>query len=207
VKKKLIKTQNIMVIMIKKITIMPFVSRLPMLLILVLVLWSCDRARTDKGYEYFPDMAHSLAYETYTDNDVFDGGLTMLLPAVGTIPRNMIPYKYADINRDLDHPGVELENPLIINQKVLLEGEYLYGIFCAQCHGIKGDGQGNLYTSGKYVIPPKALIDEEALEDTGGQIYHVISEGYGVMGQHASLILPEDRWKIVAYVEKIIQKK
>ncbi len=196
-----------MVIMIQKTTIKPSVYRLALLLTMAVALWSCDRARTDKGYEYFPDMAHSLAYETYTENNVFEGSRTMLLPPEGTIPRNMIPYQFADIDRSVDHPGVELENPLVINQKALQEGEYLYGIFCAQCHGIKGDGQGNLYTSGKYVIPPKSLIDEEALEDTGGQIYHVISEGYGVMGQHASLILPEDRWKIVAYVEKIIQKK
>jgi len=27
------------------------------------LLTSCDRTRIQKGYEYFPDMAHSLAYE------------------------------------------------------------------------------------------------------------------------------------------------
>ncbi len=178
-----------------------------MLLIAVAFLWSCDRSRTDKGYEYFPDMAHSLAYETYTENEVFEDGRTMLEPVEGTIPREMIPHKFADIDREVDHPGIELENPLTINTQMLAEGKQLYEIYCAMCHGVKGDGQGSLYTSGSYVIPPRSLIDEEAMEDTGGQIYHVISDGYGVMGQHASLILPVDRWKIVAYVQKNLQNK
>jgi len=38
-----------------------------------------------------------------------------------------------------------------------------------------------------------------------GEIYHVITSGYGVMGAHGSQIIPDDRWKIVLYVKDILQ--
>jgi mono/diheme cytochrome c family protein len=182
--------------------------RLPLLMLVMLVMfWSCDRTRTDKGYEYFPDMVHSQAYETYSENNVWEDGQTMRKPAEGTIPRDIVPYSFAEINPDDERPGKELENPLTANQQILDEGKYLYDIFCASCHGDKGDGNGHLYTSGKYAIQPRSLTEQSVTDQTGGQIYHTISAGYGVMGQHASLIRPEDRWKIVTYVEKIIQNK
>jgi hypothetical protein len=35
----------------------------------------------------------------------------------------------------------------------------------------------------------------------------VITKGWGVMGAHASLIRPEDRWKIVMFVEEVLQQQ
>jgi len=65
--------------------------RLPLLMLVMLVMfWSCDRTRTDKGYEYFPDMVHSQAYETYSENNVWEDGQTMRKPAEGTIPRSIL---------------------------------------------------------------------------------------------------------------------
>ncbi len=185
-----------------------FMSRLPLLLLMAAVMFlSCDRSRNDKGREYFPDMAHSLAYKTYTESEAMPNNQTMQKPVEGTIPRDLVPYRYYEFDETEERPGKELENPIEVNQQVLDEGKYLYGIFCMQCHGEAGDGQGFLYTSKKYTVQPRSLIEESVMVQTGGQIYHTISAGYGVMGQHASLIRPEDRWKIVAYVEKMIQKK
>ena len=57
-----------------------------------LVLASCDRTRIQKGYEYFPDMAQSLAHETYAPDTTMSTGITMQMPVLGSIPREMIPY-------------------------------------------------------------------------------------------------------------------
>lgn len=185
-----------------------YMNRLPIMMMLVVIMfWSCDRSRNEKGREYFPDMAHSKAYKTYTVNPAMPNGQTMQKPVEGTIPRDVVPYRYYEFDKTEPRPGKEIENPLEISQQILDEGKYLYGIFCLLCHGELGDGKGHLYTSGKYLVPPRSLIETTVLEQTGGQIYHTISAGFGVMGQHASLIRPEDRWKIVAYVEKMIQKK
>jgi hypothetical protein len=183
---------------------------LPMLSLMVLIsllLFSCDRSRKDKGREYFPDMAHGYDYKTWSENPVTEDGRTMRKPVEGTVPRHMQPYPYTADFEGRELAGQNLRNPLTINTVILEDGERLYGIFCAQCHGVAGDGQGWLHTSGKYVIPPTSLLDERIVAQPQGELYHVITAGWGVMGEHGSLITPEQRWKIVAFVEQIIQEK
>jgi hypothetical protein len=177
------------------------------LFLAILLLSACDRTREDKGYEYFPDMAHSPAYQTYSANPAMEDGKTMREPVKGTIPRDRIPYPYSSDFDGRAQAGMFLEIPFEVTEKVLEEGQNLYKIFCSNCHGINGDGQGNLYTSGKYIIPPTSLLDPEIAAQPSGEIFHVISAGWGVMGAHASLIPEEDRWKIVAFIENILQEK
>lgn len=182
-------------------------GRLLPLVLAVLLLAACDRTREDKGYEYFPDMAHGPAYQTYSDNPAMEDGRTMRKPVKGTIPRDRVPYPYSNDFEGRAQAGMFLDNPFEATNKVLAEGENLYNIFCSNCHGVKGDGQGNLYTSGVYIIPPTSLLNPEIMAQPSGEIFHVITAGWGVMGAHASLILEEDRWKIVAFIENILQEK
>ena len=37
-------------------------------------------------------------------------------------------------------------------------------------------------------------------------IYHVITVGWGIMGEHGSMIKQEDRWKIAMYIKTELQK-
>ena len=73
------------------------------------------------------------------------------------------------------------------------------------CHGESGDGLGYLFTSGRYLVPPSSLVDEKITAQPDGSIYHTISLGYGVMAEHASLILPEDRWRTILYIREELQ--
>jgi len=173
---------------------------------MLLAVASCDRTRMDKGYEYFPDMAHGPAYTTYSDNPALEDNRTMLKPVEGTVPRDMIPYPY-EAGFDGRGKAALMENPLVFDDRLLEEGRQLYNIFCANCHGNEGDGKGKLHTSGKYIIPPTSLISAEARAFTSGEVYHVITAGWGVMGAHGSLIRPDDRWKIIAFIEQVIQEQ
>lgn len=173
----------------------------------LLLLGGCDRTRMDKGYEYFPDMAHGAAYQTYSDNPAMEDGKTMREPVAGTVPRHMVPYPYPDGFEGRELAARHLHQQHLITESLLREGEELYNVFCANCHGLAGDGQGNLHTSGAYIIPPTSLITEEAKAHESGEVYHVITAGWGVMGAHASLIRPADRWKIIAYMEEVLQEK
>jgi mono/diheme cytochrome c family protein len=184
-----------------------YIKILPAIFFVILLFSSCDRTRMDKGYEYFPDMAHSPAYQTYSDNPAMDNGNTMREPVAGTIPRDMVPYPYEAGFEGREQAAMHLDNPLNINNALLAEGQELYRIFCTNCHGTRGDGQGNLYTSGKFVIPPTSLITPEAISFKPGEVYHVITTGWGVMGAHGSLIRPDDRWKIIAFIENMLQEK
>ena len=177
------------------------------LLFAALIISACDRGRNDKGYDYFPDMFHSPAYKTYSDNPALPDEKTMLEPPEGSVPRGFTPYPYDSSPEARDLAGLELRNPLVSGEELLFEGENLYGIFCKGCHGENGNGEGFLHTSGKYPIKPSTLIEGEILSKPSGDIYHVITNGWGVMGAHASLIRPEDRWKIVMFVEEVLQQQ
>lgn len=174
---------------------------------LAFLVGSCDRTRMDKGYEYFPDMAHSPSYQTYSENQAMEDGKTMRQPVAGTIPRHLVPYPYAADEQGREMAGKVLYNPLEATEDVLAQGELQYNIFCINCHGAQGDGKGNLFTSGKYVIPPASLITPQAQQFPSGEVYHVITAGWGVMGAHGPLIQPEERWKIVHFIETVLQEE
>lgn len=163
---------------------------------------SCDKNRNKPGYSYFPDMEQSQAYETYSTNPVWQDGKTNQLPPEGTVPREMIPFDFekTDVNRIW--AGQELENPYANATEVLDEGKRLYDIYCLHCHGDNGDGKGHLYTSQKYLFLPADLNSEKIKSNPDGEIFHVISIGYGVMGAHAAQILPDERWKIISYIRQ-----
>ncbi|MGW8315052.1 MAG: c-type cytochrome, partial [Bacteroidales bacterium] len=103
--------------------------------------------------------------------------------------------------------GKALVNPLDATAENLARGEEAYGIYCIDCHGPSGDGQGYLFTSGRYPYPPKNLLLDEVKALREGEIYHVITVGYGIMGPHGSMIRPEDRWKIILYLRENLQKQ
>jgi hypothetical protein len=168
---------------------------------------SCDRDRNTKGWEYFDDMAHSAAYETYTPNPNFSDGKTMRNPVEGTIPLGELPYPYQKNDDDRKLAGQTLVNPLEVNDKNLERGKVVFGIFCINCHGDKGDGKGYLFTSGKYPYPPANLLSAKVRNNPIGEIYHVITVGYGVMPKHGPQIRPEDRWKVAMYVKEVLHKQ
>jgi mono/diheme cytochrome c family protein len=177
------------------------------LMLAVLMFAACDRSRTDKGYDYFPDMFRSAAYKTYADHPVLEGGKTMLEPPEGSIPRGFMPYAYEATFEGRQLAGKELKNPYAPDEQLLAEGKNLYGIFCISCHGAGGQGDGLLITSGKYPIRPSSLVSDEIKLIPSGEIFHVITKGWGVMGAHATLIRHEDRWKIVMFVEELLQQQ
>ena len=181
----------------------------PSLLVAVwlLLFIGCDRGPNDTGWDYFPDMVYSPAYRTWSENPLHDDGKTMQAPVEGTIPRNMIPFQYEKTEEDLVRAGQELINPLPHSAAVLERGQKVFTVYCMNCHGEKGDGLGHLYTSGKYLVPPTSLIAEKVVNYPDGSIYHVISRGWGVMAEHATLIRPEDRWKVIHYIRQDLQSQ
>ena len=172
---------------------------------LLLMGSSCDRTRNDKGYEYFPDMAHSLAAETYAPNSYFADSLTMRLPAENTIPREMVPYPYDNSLESRELAASTLANPLESDAKNMEIGKEQYRIFCSGCHGVAGDGNGFLFTSKRYAIQPASLISEKMLAAPEADIFHVITAGYQVMGAHGQLIRPDDRGRIAMFVKNELQ--
>ncbi|WP_319499770.1 cytochrome c [uncultured Draconibacterium sp.] len=173
--------------------------------LLLFAFSSCDYNRRTTGWQYFDDMVNSPAYESYTPNPNFADGKTMQPPVPGTIPRGTVPYAYQKTDEDRALAAATLVNELDPSKENLQRGERMYGIYCIQCHGEKGDGQGSLYVSKKYTYPPANLLSEKMMANPEADIYHVITVGFGIMGEHGSMIKPDDRWKIAMYVKEVLQ--
>ncbi|HLN56353.1 MAG TPA: cytochrome c [Bacteroidales bacterium] len=175
-------------------------------IILVLIaLAGCDRQRNHPGWDYFPDMFYSTAYETYTENPNFEDGKTMRTPVEGTIPRDHMPFGYDISPESRAKAGAELVNPFTTDQVNIERGQKAYVIYCQQCHGPAGAGDGYLFTSGLYPMKPRPIAGEAAAPLRDGEIYHTITLGFGSMGPHGSLVRPDDRWKIILFIRQLQQ--
>jgi mono/diheme cytochrome c family protein len=173
---------------------------------LLIISTSCNRDKNHPGYTFVPDMADSRAYETYTENPVFENGKTMRTPADGTIPRGFTPYPFkAKSFEDQQKAGLELTNPIALDEQSLATGKEQYDIYCKVCHGAEGKGDGHLYTSKLFGAKPTSLVEDYVKNKPDGEIYHVITLGSlsGLMGPHGGQILPENRWKIIHYMRSL----
>lgn len=173
--------------------------------LLVLGFASCDRTRHEKGFEYFPDMAHSRTWETYSENPNLPQGMTNQLPPEGSIPRDHTPYPFTADAEGREMAALKLSNPIEKTAINLKNGQEKYRIFCSSCHGEKGDGNGFLFTSGLYNFQPPSLINEKMTQARDGEVFHVITCGWGLMGAHAAQINPDERWKIILYIRNTLQ--
>src|SRR5512145_573346 len=175
---------------------------IPALTIICATLQSCDRDKNNPGYDYFPDMAYSQAYETYAPNTNFPDGKTLQAPVEGTISREgeYYPYKKTEADRA---KAAKLKNPFAPEAQNIERGRVVYQNISLQCHGSKGDGKGHLFVSGKYTFPPANLLSPKVVNLTDGEIFHAITVGFGIMEPHGLIVRPNDRWKVILYMRSL----
>ena len=172
--------------------------------VFALALGACTNREQPKG-QYTPDMAESAAYSTYEPipKGVVPNNTEAQLPPEHTVSRGALPYPYPNTAEGYNAARDSLTNPLAkeVAQKpdLLTEGKALYDIYCALCHGVKGDGQGNLVTTEKISGVPAYKMRPI----TQGSIYHVMYYGRGTMGAFSYQLSEKERWEVVLYVEKL----
>ena len=175
------------------------------LISLAMLSGSCDRNRNHPGWDYFPDMFYSKAYETYTPNPNFKDGMTMRTPVEGTVSRESDVFPYTIDEADRARAGADIVNPLAVNPGIISQGKLVYSRYCLMCHGEKGEGDGYLFTSGRYLVKPRPLTGEAGEKLRDGEIYHSITLGFGSMGAHGAQIRPADRWAVITYIRQEFQ--
>lgn len=168
---------------------------------------SCAKENPDSpGYEYMPDMYRSPGVETNGVNLWLKDSIQMgnMLPPKGTIPRGFTPFPYENNAMGDSLASAFWKNPLEHSDAIEEEGKFLYDRFCVYCHGTKGDGNGKLVESQKYAaVPPDYAKRRAEGLLTDGHVYHVITYGIRNMGSHASQMSPEERWKVIEYVQRL----
>ena len=183
----------------------------------ILFIMGC-KDNSHPGYEYMPNMYNSPSIETYEEHvvDQYDG-----TPVKGTVAmgyKNLYTNKYTDTITDylLSGENVTYPSDFEKNTKNLDDGKELYSIFCAHCHGDKGEGgsSGKIKDAAGIYSEIPSYKDNIAPRRSGGpmsdlregHMFHAITYGYNAMGPHASLISEEERWKIIYYIKEELQK-
>lgn len=177
------------------------------------------------GVEYMPDMYRSPAPEAYVDygsNKHLDwtqqmkdaAGVTPVLsrkPVAGTIPYTgsaltaqfVMPYPLNNTPEDYERAATEIKTPILATEKNVEKGKLIYTRMCMHCHGKEGHGDGAISKNGHIEGIPDYATKLKDLPE--GKMYHTITYGKGLMGQHASQLNQLERWQVIEYV-KCLQK-
>ncbi len=91
--------------------------------------------------------------------------------------------------------------PMKLTPQLLARGRDRYDIYCAVCHGLTGEGNGEIVRRG-FPAPPTYHVDRLRNAPIG-HFYDVITNGYGVMYPYATRVAPCDRWAIAAYIRAL----
>lgn len=169
---------------------------------------SCVSSGDNPGIEYAPNMYISQAYEPFSQEKKFDynpNGMTMRLPVNGTVARGQASFIYPHPNTGDGYAASAGYTPWVSTTKDnVTEGERLYNIYCWHCHGKKGKNDGPIFKEGKMPKPSWPNYQDEYIKNLPvGKAYHTITHGKGLMGSHAFLLNPEERWKVIHYVKSL----
>ncbi len=138
--------------------------------VVVLALVGCDQDMTQQE-KLLPDRATGL----------FRDGKVNQAPPAGSVAQDQAQLGRPPLTRALMERGRER-----------------YGIACAPCHGLAGDGDGIIARHG-FPHPPS--FHGDPLRQADDDVFMAaISQGYGVMYSYADRVAPADRWAIIAWI-------
>jgi len=115
-------------------------------------------------------------------------------------PRRQAP-PAGTIATDAPARAEALRAPPALTPALLDRGQERYGIYCAVCHGARGEGDGPVVQRG-FPAPP-SYREPRLMAAPPAYIVDVITDGYGIMYSYADRVAPADRWAIAAYVKAL----
>jgi mono/diheme cytochrome c family protein len=174
------------------------VYTLAVLMGLTSLLFSCQN-KSQPNYQFFPNMYESVGYETYSESDAFKNGKEGQLPPAGSVKRGFVPYGYPNSTAGYEAAKANLVSPLNLGDIDEEKTKELFNIYCAICHGEKGDGKGKLVEREKFLGVP-SYKDRVITE---GSVYHVMTYGINSMGSYANQLSQKERWQVANYVMKL----
>jgi mono/diheme cytochrome c family protein len=96
-------------------------------------------------------------------------------------------------------------NPVKSTPASLARAKKLYGYDCAMCHGMNGDGKGDLADQMKLKL--RDYRDPASLKDvTDGELSYIIAKGKGQMPAEGDQMKPDEIWNMVNYIRSFAEK-
>ena len=176
-------------------------------LTLAIGLTGCARGCTSSRPPIHPNpsMDDQPKVLAQTASPFFYDGSSMRQPVPGTIPIGGLKEDAAFFTGKGADGQFVAANAVTVNEAVVERGRQRYAIYCAPCHDARGEGKGILFQRGN--VPTASFHQEKILNYPDGQIFDVITNGFGLMSGYRWPIPPADRWAIVAYVRELERKR
>jgi mono/diheme cytochrome c family protein len=155
----------------------------------VMAITSGCSERIGKGWDW-NRMRSQPKYQPYRSSAFFADGKAMQLPPTGTMSRES---------------GAVAATPITIDDRVIARGASQFHIYCAVCHGERGDGESIVAGNMDQPKPPSLILAPVSLMPAS-VVATVITSGVGAMPSFAAELSPADRQAVAAYV-KTLQPK
>jgi mono/diheme cytochrome c family protein len=141
------------------------------------------------------EMAYQPKYKTLAPSSFFEDGRSARPLVKGVVARGSLADEALAIPPDSN------AFPIPVTRDMIERGHERYNIFCAECHGLTGDGNGIVALRGLR-HPPSYHIDRLRLSPAG-HFYDVMTNGFGAMQDYSAQISPRDRLAIIAYIRAL----
>jgi mono/diheme cytochrome c family protein len=152
-----------------------------------------------------PSMDDQPKVLAQTSSDFFFNGASMREPVPGTVPIGGLKEDTAFFTGKGADGQFVATIPVNVDEAVVERGRQRYVIYCQPCHDARGDGKGILFQRGN--VPTASFHQEKIQKYPDGQIFDVITNGFGLMAGYRWPIPPADRWAIVAHVRELERKR
>jgi hypothetical protein len=145
-------------------------------------------------------MANQPRYDPLEPSDFFVDGMSARPRVPGTVARGeLVVDDFLHTGRINGKDGDGF--PFPVTMEVMNRGQERFNIFCSECHGRIGDGNGMIPSRG-YRHPPS--FHSEALRNAvTGHYFDVMTNGFGAMPPYNVQVPVQDRWAIIAYIRAL----
>ncbi len=145
-------------------------------------------------------MANQPSYKPYQSSEFFEDGMSARPLIEGTVSRGSIDRDPFLMTGKIGDVPVD-RFPFEITEQVIVRGRERYDAYCSMCHGRDGYGRGMVVRRG-FNVPP-SFHTPEMRQKAAGHYFDVITNGYGAMPPHGSIVPVTDRWAIAAYLRAL----
>ncbi|MEA2490956.1 MAG: hypothetical protein QOH21_2748 [Acidobacteriota bacterium] len=145
-------------------------------------------------------MSNQPRYDPLEASDFFSNGMSAQPRIEGTVARGELVTDPFLVTGKIN--GVVANGfPFPVTRAVVDRGQERFNIYCSECHGRLGDGNGMIPSRG-YRRPP-SYHTETLRNAPTGHFFDVMTNGFGAMPPYKTMIPPADRWAIVAYIRAL----
>ena len=179
----------------------PILFLLALVLLLLGAVWlrGCHSSRPPIHLN--PNMDHQPKYLPQRESRFFANGGVDQPRVPGTIARGRLVEDESYVAGKSFWSGYVSQVPFAVSDEVLARGHQRFDIFCAPCHGAAGNGVSPL--TERTGLSVANLLEPKFAAYEAGKIYEVITKGSGLMPGYKESIGVDDRWMIVAYVQRL----